>query len=80
MSAVKEMLQFSRGNAGKRRIKKKPRKPMEVSARRIPRISRLMALALRYDGLLREGTVADQAELARLAKVTQPRMRQMPSQ
>jgi len=36
-----------------------------------------MALAIRYDGLLRVGVVADQTELARLAKVTQPRMTQI---
>ena len=77
MIKVKEKLQFSRGNKGKRRIKKKPRKPVEVPAGRIPRISKLMALAIRYDGLLREGVVADQTELARLAMVTQPRMTQI---
>jgi hypothetical protein len=36
-----------------------------------------MALAIRFDGLLREGRVSDQSELARLAKVTQPRMTQI---
>ena len=36
-----------------------------------------MALAIRFDGLLREGKVADQSELARLARVTQPRMTQI---
>jgi len=77
MITVKEKLQFSRGNAGKRRIKKKPRKPVELPVGRIPRISKLMALAVRYDRLLREGVVADQTELARPAKVTQPRMTQI---
>jgi hypothetical protein len=36
-----------------------------------------MALAIRFDQLLREGTVSDQSELARLAHVTQPRMTQI---
>ena len=36
-----------------------------------------MALAIRYDRLLREGVVADQTELARPAKVTQPRITQI---
>lgn len=44
---------------------------------RIPRVSKLMALAIRYDMLLRDGKVADQSELARLAHVTQPRMTQI---
>ena len=44
---------------------------------RIPRVSKLMALAIRFDGLLREGKAKDQSELARLARVTQPRMTQI---
>ena len=46
-------------------------------AGRTPRVSKLMALAVRYDQLLRDGKVADQSELARLAHVTQPRMTQI---
>lgn len=44
---------------------------------RVPRISKLMALAIRYDGLLREGVVTDLTELARLSHVTQPRITQI---
>ena len=44
---------------------------------RIPRVSKLMALAIRFDGLLRDGTVGTQSELAELAQVTQPRMTQI---
>lgn len=44
---------------------------------RVPRISRLMALAIHFDRMLREGAVADISELARLAHVTQPRMTQI---
>jgi hypothetical protein len=33
---------------------------------RLPRITRLLALAVRFEGLLRDGTVRDYAELARL--------------
>jgi hypothetical protein len=36
-----------------------------------------MALAIRFDGLLRDGTVPNLTELARLAHVTQPRMTQI---
>jgi hypothetical protein len=39
---------------------------------RVPRISRLMALAIRFDGLIRDGVVTDQADLARLGHVTTP--------
>lgn len=48
-----------------------------VPTGRVPRIARLMALAIRYDRLLREGRVASITELASLAHVTQPRMTQI---
>lgn len=44
---------------------------------RIPRIARLMALAIRFDGLIRSGQVADRAELARLGHVTRARVTQI---
>jgi hypothetical protein len=43
----------------------------------IPRIARLMALAIRFDGLLREDKIRDYAELARLGRVTRARMTQI---
>lgn len=46
-------------------------------AGRVPRIAKLMALAIRFDQLLRNGAIADQSELARLTHVTQPRMTQI---
>src|SRR5262245_6891768 len=44
---------------------------------RVPRISRLMALAIRFDELLRRGEVGDYAELARLGHVTRARVTQI---
>lgn len=44
---------------------------------RTPRVSQLMALAMRCEQLVREGVVADQAELARLGHVTRARMSQI---
>jgi len=46
---------------------------------RIPRIARLMALAIHLDGLVQSGQVADYAELARLAHVTRARVSQVMS-
>jgi len=40
-------------------------------------VSRLMALALRFDGLVRSGAVRDYAELARLGHVTRARVSQV---
>ena len=44
---------------------------------RVPRISRLVALALRLDELVRTGVVADYATLAELAHVSRARMSQI---
>ena len=46
-------------------------------AGRVPRVSKLMALAIRFDGLLQRGEVKDYAELARLGHVTRARVTQI---
>ncbi|MCK4412648.1 MAG: hypothetical protein KAY32_03800 [Candidatus Eisenbacteria sp.] len=46
---------------------------------RVPRVSRLMALAIHMEELIRQGEVADYAELARLTHVTCPRVTQIMS-
>jgi len=49
----------------------------QSSEGRVPRVSKLMALAIRYDQLLNDGVVESQSELAELAQVSQPRMTQI---
>jgi len=44
---------------------------------RVPRLARLMALAIRFEGLIRAGVVADYAALARLGHVTRARISQI---
>jgi len=44
---------------------------------KIPRISRLMALAIQFEEMLQTGEVTDATELASLYNVTQPRMSQI---
>ena len=46
-------------------------------ARRIPRIARLMALALRFEHLISTGQVVNQAQLARLGNVSRARLTQI---
>jgi hypothetical protein len=48
-----------------------------VAPGRVPRISRLLALAIRFDGLIRQGAVRDYAELARLGGVSRARISQI---
>ena len=43
----------------------------------IPRIARLMALALRFEGMVRKGEVQDYASLAVVGKVSRARMSQI---
>ena len=49
----------------------------DVPAGRVPRISPLMALAIRCNQLIRDGIVADQAELAHFGHITTARMTQI---
>jgi hypothetical protein len=44
---------------------------------RVPRVAKLMALALRFDDLVRTGEIASYAELARLGHVTRARVCQI---
>lgn len=44
---------------------------------RVPRVSRLMALAIHLDGLIRSGAIKDQAEIARVGKVSRARVTQI---
>jgi len=75
MITVTTKVHFKRGPSGRKRIRRGETPPEPKP--RIPRIAKLMALAIRFDGLIREGKVWDQSDLARLAHVTQPRMTQI---
>jgi hypothetical protein len=76
MTTVRKTLRFGRGPRGQRLISDDSA-PIVTPGPRVPRIARLMALAIRFDRLLREGTVRDLSELARLARITQPRATQI---
>jgi hypothetical protein len=51
--------------------------PADGNDSSVPRIARLLALAIRFDGLLRAEEFRDYAELARLGLVTRARMTQI---
>ena len=76
MTTVTRQFHFAIKGRRKRAIPGPVPDPVEPQGR-TPRISKLMALAIRFDDLLRSGEVASQSELARLAHVTQPRMTQI---
>jgi hypothetical protein len=54
-----------------------PPKPQAQPVGRVPRIARLMALAIKLEGYVRDGLVADRAELSRLGHVTRARITQI---
>lgn len=73
MTTVVRPIHFARQIHRKRMVvgpETSPPKP----AGRVPRVARLVALAIKFDDLLRKGVVANQSDLARLCRVTQPRM------
>jgi hypothetical protein len=77
MITVKRKVHIERGPRGTRRVSAQRLEVIPIEPGRIPRISRLMALAIRFERLLRDGTVSDFSELARLGHVTQPRITQI---
>src|SRR5450432_3226422 len=52
-------------------------KPPEPEPVRIPRITRLMALAIKFQEMINRGEVRDYADLARLGYVTRARLTQI---
>src|SRR4051812_47017699 len=74
---IERTIHFDRVGKGRKEILtgEAPAPPAERG--RVPKVSRLMALALRLEGLLRDGTVADYAHLARLGQVTRARVSQI---
>ena len=72
-------IHFERSGRGSRRKISAGKQPVAtpVLPGRVPRVTRFMALAIRFEELIRAGEVADYAELARLAHVTRARITQI---
>ena len=69
---------FKNSRCGRKRMKNGEApaiSPLEPG--RLPRISRLMALAIRFDEMLKRGMLRDYADLARLGLVSKPRVTQI---
>lgn len=67
---------FKNGAHGRKKLER-GEVPAPADRSRIPRISRLMALAIRFDTLIREGHIESMAELARLGHITRARASQI---
>jgi hypothetical protein len=69
---------FTTGRTGQRVLNAGVKPPSaSVPEGRVPRVSRLMALAIRFDNLVRLGEVADFADIAELGQVTRARVSQI---
>ena len=76
MITIHRKVHFRQGRRGRKELKQ-GESASSTSGGRVPRVSRLMALAIRFDQLIRDGAVADQADLARLGHVTRARLTQI---
>jgi hypothetical protein len=75
---VTKQIHFSMRNRGRREIAEGPKPiPKVTDEGRVPRVARLMALAIKIDGLIACCAIADQAEAARVGHVTRARMTQI---
>ena len=70
-------IHFAIAKKGRREIHTGPSPIKDTPYGRIPRLSRLMALAIKFDQMLASGAVLDQAELAELGHVSRSRVTQV---
>jgi hypothetical protein len=62
---------------GRGKLRREARTAPAAAAHRIPRIARLMALAIRFQEMVDRGEVRDYADLARLGYVSRARLTQI---
>ncbi len=77
---ITRKIHFTMANKGRREIKPGPAAVIDTPGMpdgRVPRLARLMALAIKYEQLIASGGVRDQAELAELGHVSRARVTQV---
>jgi hypothetical protein len=70
-------IHFKTAKAGRKRIANGDAPVAQPPPARVPRVARLMALAIHFDGLIRKGVVRDYADLARLGGISRARITQI---
>lgn len=73
---ITKQVHFGRARRGRKQVREGAAETVP-NPDRIPRVTRLMALAIHMDDLIQRGEVTDYAELARLAHVTRARVTQI---
>ena len=76
MLTANHKIQFKTGRKSKKLIRNNVDLP-PLPQGRLPRITKMMALAIRLDHLIKSGQVIDQAELARVGHVSRARLTQI---
>ena len=71
------IIHFKTAKAGSKKLRSGTMPVPAPVPDRVPRVSRLMALAIHFDGLIRSGVVRDYADIARLGGVTRARVTQI---
>ena len=77
MLTAKHKLEFKTGKRSAKTIVEAGPQPEQPTLSRLPRITKMMALAIRLDQLIKSGQVTDQAELARVGHVSRARLTQI---
>jgi hypothetical protein len=77
MLTAKHRLEFKTGKRSAKTIVEAGTQPEQPTPVRLPRITKIMALAIRLDHLIKTGQVTDQAELARAGHVSRARLTQI---
>jgi hypothetical protein len=77
MLTATHKLEFKSGKRTAKTIMEAGTQPEQPTPGRLPRITKMMALAIRLDHLIKSGQVADQAELARVGHVSRARLTQI---
>jgi hypothetical protein len=77
MRVLECMIRLQREGKGAQRLVSAPLRSGRLAPGRVPRIARLLALAHKLENLVRQGTIADYATLARLGGVSRARVTQI---
>jgi hypothetical protein len=77
MLTAKHKLDFKTGKRSAKTIVEAGTQTEQPIPVRLPRLTKMMALAIRLDHLIKSGQVTDQAELARIGHVSRARLTQI---
>jgi hypothetical protein len=74
---VKDKIHFTDGQNSKKELHKGKAIKKSIQTGRTPRISRLMALAIKFNLMVKNGEIKDYADIAKLGHVTRARLSQL---